>query len=117
MATVAHTVTPLAKGAALYTWADLANGDTGIDFSNLLLSEKTVQVTGTFGTGGTVALEGSNDGTNYETLKDPQGNSLSFTAAGLEAVQENPRFIRPNVSAGDGTTALTVTLAVKGDLV
>lgn len=116
MATVAHTVTPLAKGAALYTWAALANGDNGIAFSNVLLADKTVQVTGTFGTGGAVALQGSNDGTNWVSLKDPQGNDLSFTAAGLEGVQGNPRFVRPNVSAGDETTDLTVTLCVKGDL-
>jgi hypothetical protein len=35
-----------------------------------------------------------------------------LTAAGFFAalgIMEHPRFIRPNVTAGDGTTSLTVT--------
>jgi hypothetical protein len=72
-----------------------------------------VQVQGTFGASGSVSVEGSNDGVNYHTLRDPQGVSLTFTAAGLKAVLELTRFIRPRVTAGDGTTALTVTLVAR----
>lgn len=73
-------------------------------------SVRSVQFTGTFGTGGTILLEGSNDGTNYVTLTDPQGNAISKTAAGIEAIEETTVYIRPRVSAGDGTTSLVATL-------
>lgn len=76
-------------------------------------ADRSVQVTGTFGTGGSVRIEGSNDGTNYAVLTDPQGNALDITAAKIETVMELTRYIRPRVTAGDGTTSLTVTMLVK----
>jgi hypothetical protein len=77
-------------------------------------SDRSVQVVGTFGSGGTVDIEGSNDGSTWAILTDPQGNALSFTAAGLEAVAELTRYIRPNVSAGDGTSDLDVHMIISG---
>jgi hypothetical protein len=62
-----------------------------------------------------VRLEGSNDGTNYAALTDPQGNALDITTAKVEQIMELTRYIRPRVTAGDGTTSLTVTvMASKG---
>ena len=66
-----------------------------------------------FGAGDTVLVEGSNDGTNSATLNDPQGVALSKTAAALVEVAQITKFIRPRVSAGDGTTAITVTLLAR----
>lgn len=75
------------------------------------MSDKTVQVTGTFGAGGSVQIEGSNDGgATWHVLNDPQGTALVFTAAKTEAILENTQLIRPNVTAGDGTTLLNVLL-------
>lgn len=92
-----------------YTWAALANGDTGNWLKAGDLVDVSVQTLGTFGTGGTVVLQGSLDGgTTVAGLTDPQGNALSFTAAGLKAVLENVPYVRPSVTAGDGSTALTV---------
>lgn len=122
MAVVAATVTPLGNDANqnqngpahLVTWASMANGDTGAPIQQLALSDRTVQVVGTFGVGGSVTLKGSNDGTNYVALTDPQGNAITMTAAGLEAVSELPRYVRPEVTAGDGTTSLSVYLLLGG---
>ncbi len=97
-------------GAKRATWVVMANGDSGDPVSFASLKDKTVQVTGTFGAGGTVLWEGSNDGTNYKTLNDVGGTALSWTAASLKGVLENPLWVRPRVSAGDGTTALVATL-------
>lgn len=92
-----------------YEWAALANGDTGNWLKAGDLVDLAVQVKGTFGTGGTVVLQGSLDGgVTAATLTDPQGNALSFTAAGLKAVLENAPYLRPSVTAGDGSTAITV---------
>lgn len=70
-------------------------------------ADRSVQVAGVFGAGGTVTLEGSNDGTHWATLADPQGYPLVMTTNKIEAILECVRFVRP-VAVGDGTTNLTV---------
>ena len=70
-------------------------------------SQRSVQVIGTFGAGGTIVVQGSNDGgTTWATLNDPQGSALSLTAAGVHSVQELSGLTRVNVTGGDGTTDL-----------
>ena len=91
-------------------WTPLANGDSGTPYGMSGFADRTVQIGGTFGTGGTVVVEGTNDGTNYATLNDPQGVAISKTSAALVGVAQITKFIRPRVSAGDGTTSITVTL-------
>jgi hypothetical protein len=111
------TITPI-RSAPNRTWVaswNLSNGEAGDPFENPGSPDRSVQVGGTFGAGGTIVIEGSNDGTNYRTLTDPQGNALSFTSANLEAVQELTRFIRGRVSAGDGTTAIAVHILASGN--
>jgi hypothetical protein len=96
------------------SWANLANGDEGGALQQPGFADRSVQIVGTFGAGGTLVLEGSNDGVNYVTLTDPQGNPLSITTAKIEQISEVTRFVRPRVTAGDGTTALSVHMLVKG---
>lgn len=113
MATRSKTETPLSTfgdNAVLVSWTGLLNGDDGVPVELPGASLRSIQFTGTFGTGGTILLEGSNDGSNYVTLTDPQGNAISKTSAGLEASEEVTRYVRPRVSAGDGSTSLTATL-------
>ena len=96
--------------AWIASWGPMANGDTGAPFEAPSSGDRSVQVTGTFGAAGSVSIEGSNDGTNWATLRDPANGSLAITAASIRAVMELTRYIRPNVTAGDGTTSLTITL-------
>ena len=96
------------------TWADMLTGDEGQSIELANFADRSVQVVGTFGTGGSVRIEGSLDGENYAPLTDPQGNSLDIQAAKIEAISEVVRWIRPRVIAGDGTTSLTVTMLLKG---
>jgi len=106
-------VTTYGDRAHVITWTLLANGDSGSILEMPGSSDRSVQVTGTFGVGGNLRIEGSNDGTNYSVLTDPQGNALDFTATKIEAVLELTRYIRPRVTAGDGTTSITVSMLVK----
>lgn len=94
-------------------WSGLLNGDQGDNWEIPGALERSIQVTGTFGAGGTIVLEGSNDGTNFVTLLDPQGVAVSFTAAGLKSQGNFARYVRPRVTAGDGTTTLVATLVVR----
>ena len=96
------------------TWPNMQNGDDGQPIELANFADRSVQVTGTFGAGGKVRIEGSLDGASYAPLTDPQGNDLDLTTAKLEAVSEVVRWIRPRVIAGDGTTSLTVTMLLKG---
>lgn len=94
-------------------WTGLLNADDGDPVALPQFSDRSIQVTGTFGVGGSLRIEGTIDGTNYTTLTDPQGNALDVTAAKIEAVSEAVRLIRPRVTAGDGTTSLVCTILLK----
>ena len=109
MAIINPTIERSGDGSVLvYTFSGLNSTDTtGAAIPAAEWADRTVQVTGTFDTS-TVVWEGSNDGTNYVTLTDPQGNACSFTAAGLEQVIELTQFARPRVTAGGASTDLTV---------
>lgn len=114
MSTIQLTKTPSGNTRTIIaTWANLANGDDGEPIKFSQYADKSVQVIGTFGVGGTLLLEGSNNGTDWGTLTDPQGNNLSFATAKIEMVTEATLFVRPRVSAGDVTTSLTVILLMK----
>lgn len=105
MATITNTVTaPVSHGDNMHlvTWAAMGIADTGDAIELYGATHRSVQVDGTFG-GATVVIEGSNDGTTYYTLRDPQGNALSFTTANLKAILETTRWIRPKTSGGSGT--------------
>lgn len=100
-------------GSNSFTVTGLLNGDQSSSNRQANSGDRTVQVTGTFGAGGTCIVEGSLDGTNWFQLKDTTGTLISFTAAGLKPVLEYTTHIRFNVTAGDGTTSLVGILATK----
>jgi hypothetical protein len=120
MAIVARTKVPataLGDKAGVVLWTPLANLDTGDPLELSDRADRSIQIKGTFGAAGNVLLEGSNDPVGstatYAPLSDPQGVALNFTAAGIKAVAEACRWIRPRVTAGDGTTALSAALFVR----
>ena len=61
MAIVGYTASNPFGGIKIITWSTLANGDSGKPFVSAMFADKTAQVTGTFGAGGTVLIEGTND--------------------------------------------------------
>lgn len=99
----------------VYKWLDIPNGNQGDSLGFATYQDRSVQVVGTFGAGGSVSIKGSNDGgTTWAILTDPLGNALTFTAAGLKQIVELTDLIRPEVTAGDGTTAIDVWLLARG---
>lgn len=110
MAIINPTVKRALQGAQSLMSAawTLGDADTAIEVSFPDYADKSVQVEGTFGAA-TVVLEGSNDGTNWHTLRDPTGAALSFTTAGLKAVMETTLHVRPK-STGGTASSVTVTL-------
>lgn len=99
-------------GTVSVTWPNLASGDNGQPYPGHSYADRSAQVSGTF-SAATCKITGSNNGTNYVPLTNPQGDDVSLTAAGLKAVSEISRYVRPEVTGGDGATSLTVTLIAR----
>lgn len=111
MAVITPTVTAVGRGdgsTLKVQWTPVTEADTCAPVTYPECSDKSFQIEGTFG-GSTTVLKGSNDGTNYEGLRDPGGTAISFTAAGLKAVLENTVFIQP-VSSSGSSQILTITM-------
>ncbi len=96
---------PTNDGVFVASWTGLLNTDTGVGIGMAKFPDKTVQVVGPFGTGGTVTIEGSNDGgTTWGVLHDPQGVDIAIQDSLPIVIAESPLLMRPDVSAGDGST-------------
>lgn len=95
---------------AVTTWAGLLSNDDGEPLRLAVYSDRTVQVSGSFG-GASVTIGGSNDGETYYALTDTSGNPLTLTSGALRQVVELPVFIKPRVFGGDGTTDLKVVMS------
>lgn len=93
------------RQCVLAQWSGLLSGDEGAPVEIPGWADRSVQIQATFGDG-TVTLQGSNDGTNYHPLTDPQGNNIAKTANALEQVTELPRFIKPTFSGTTGTAGV-----------
>ena len=98
--------------AFLSQWQALVSGEEGEPIAFAQFTDKSVQVSGIFG-GASISFVGSNDGTEYAPLTDPQGNALTFISAKIKLVSEATAFVKPIVIGGDGTTNLTVTVLMK----
>lgn len=111
MATRPNLSAWVSKRVLRTVWSGLLNGDDGNPESPGRLSDRSVQVSGTFGAGGSVSIQGSNDGISWSILRDPAGAPLTFTTGpDLKEILENTLYVRPVVTAGDGTTSLQVQL-------
>lgn len=106
-----------ANSLKLVTWAPLTTASPdGAPFEFADWADRAVQVFGTFGSGGSLVVQGSNDftnPTNWVTINGTTGSALSFTAAGLLQMNEAPLWIRPLLVGGDGTSSITVAVLAR----
>ncbi len=111
MASVASATT-FGEGR-VHVWTPLTavNAD-GIPVSDIGSGDRCFEVHGTFD-GATIILEGSLDKANWYGLKDPAGNAISFTSAGLRQVLENPPHLRPRISVAGTAPSLTASLFIR----
>ena len=96
----------------IYSATPLTNAGSDVTATigpdHLNYRDRSVHVFGTFGAAGNLRIEGSYDGTNYAALADAQGNVLDITTAKIEEITVPTPYLRARVTAGDGTTSLTV---------
>lgn len=116
-------------------WQPLLNGDTGMPVNFPDWADRTIHVwsnqidtaaVSVIGVGGSVSIEGSNDyqpaittdgdpvnaGT-WVVMTDQNGAAMTYTALALKQMTEAPLWIRPHVTAGDGTTSCNVVLCMR----
>lgn len=99
-------------GVAVYRWQGLTANQCGARLAVAPYADKTIYVCGTFG--GAVTLRGSNivdvsapqqplpnenTAAHWFPLVDPQGNPISFTAFGGEAILEHTYWVSPLAAA------------------
>jgi hypothetical protein len=117
MATRVPTITQgeVDNSLTYVTWSGLLNGDDGTAVRGAEWADRSIHFLGTFGVGGSISLEGTNEATptNWIVLTDPQGNAITKTAPGIEQVLEVTRWIRVRVTAGDGTTDITAIVLAR----
>lgn len=115
MATRTPTIAvPVDQMARVVSWAGLLNGDVGAghivaDAADIL----ALILSGTLGAGGTVTWQGSLDNVNWFALSSKIGTPAAVAQTALltpAMIQERPIYIRPNVTAGDGTTTLVAQI-------
>lgn len=110
MATLASVDINGDRSVVMTTWTLTSADATGDSLSWADWADRSVTFVGTWG-GATAGLEGSNDGTNWVALADPQGTAISKTANAIEAVLELTRFVRPRLTTvGAGATVVATIL-------
>ncbi len=113
MPAIDPTFTPV-QGVVQSQWlaASTANTPNALLVKNNSARKASVQITGTFG-GATVAIQGSNDGTNFVTLKDVTNTAMSGGAAAYYEFETSALYIKPLITGGTGDT-ITITVVMRG---
>jgi len=98
------------KSLVSVSWSDLKVGEVGKAFDLGSVAHAAVQFSGAFGEGGSIALEGSNNGEYFMPLKDIYGSSIVRHKPSIDTLGQFVKYIRPVVKAGDQLTSLKCSL-------
>lgn len=119
----AYVETSLGGGVLHVKWTGLtkATDDVGAWYelknTGPRYGDKTVHAYGTFGTGGKLQMQGTNElapaGGNEFVVEDSANNDMEFTVKDAKVASQNPVRIRPAITAGDGTTDLTCEMVIR----
>lgn len=114
MTTKVPTIVTGAQKSLDILWENLETStDDGTPVAVGGAKSATVQLLGTIGTGGSITMQGSNDGGNtWATLEDINSADVTMGALGIHTIHELPSLIRPNATAGAGATDLDVRVLV-----
>lgn len=118
MADITPQLTMVDHDCFVLTWGPFTENDNPLPLTPDLgsqvakFTERSVEVAGNFGAGGTVAIQGTNKvpspvDADFNTLRDPFSVPLTFTLKDLRQIEEAAATYRPKVTAGSG---LSVTV-------
>lgn len=122
MATIAPVITKLAHGIIKVTW-DFAGSDTCLPAKLGAYPDKTMEffISGAIGTS-SISLEGTSDEDaagnpqNFKILHKPGGTALTYTAAGIDAVVEDPHYFKPVDTVPGNGSGLRATLTCRRNI-
>lgn len=97
-------------GRTVITWRNLAGHDKGAAFALPPHNGMMVEIAGTFGTTGSLGLEGSVGGASFALIEDDRGRTVYANRPIMTRSLSSPRLLRP-YAVGDEKTNLTVTIA------
>lgn len=116
MADAVPTKTPLPefneKDCHIIQWTLTQASPVGESIQMGGSADRSVQIAGTPDSS-TIVWQVSNDGTNWKTATDPQGNAISTTTSLFEQIMEASRYCRPSSSGGGASQSVLVTLFLK----
>ena len=95
---------------SVVTWSGITTGAICAPVSLAHWSDRSVQIDGVFGSGGTVTVNGSNNNVTYYGLNDPSLTPISKTSGGISQILEITAYVYPVITSGDSNTLLTVTM-------
>lgn len=104
MATRALQTVSLDRHARLYKWTGLLMGDEGTPLQVDEFHFITIHGFGAFDGSANLNILGSNDGTNFAVTKKHDVGSMILTAASIEKMLTEPRFIKPTITSGNVST-------------
>lgn len=108
-----------AFGAVEIFWETLTDGDTGapVDISNY--TDLAFHSDGDYSGSATITLQGSNNAVAYFTLNVIVAGALASGSAVITAdtvggtIVDEPRYIRPSVNSGNGSTDIDLWIHAK----
>jgi hypothetical protein len=100
-------------GVNIYTWPNMKANDIGQPVIAAHFADRSIQFLGAFSGGSRAQFKGSNEGTVYELLTDPQGNDIDKVDHDAEAVTEVMAYVRPEIIGGDGGESITAVLLIR----
>ncbi|MEN6386437.1 MAG: hypothetical protein ABFD79_14760 [Phycisphaerales bacterium] len=107
------------------TWTGITQADSGAAYDFSRFTDLSVQIRGTFGSGGTMVVYGTNidadaakepsDATaSYRPLQNVDGLSdISATSALIAQILEATKYVAPEVTAGTGVSLDVIVQAFR----
>lgn len=115
MAQIKAVVKTMGGSAVRVTWPNMKQGDVGEPTTYARYMDRSIQVRGSLGVGGGVAIKGSNDepelnGAEFVHLTDLRGNDLVIRTPKIEQIEDCTYAVKPEIEGGDANTDVTVIL-------
>lgn len=99
----------------IYKWTGLLQGDDGAPLQVDEFHHITIHGFGSFSGSANLNILGSNDGSNFAVTKKHDVGSMILTADSIEKLLTEPRYIKPSITSGNGSTDLACWVCLRTD--
>jgi hypothetical protein len=99
----------------IYKWTGLLMGDDGAPLQVDEFHHITIHGFGAFAGSANLNILGSNDGSNFAVTKKHDVGSMILTADSIEKLLTEPRYIKPSITSGNGSTDLACWVCLRTD--